>query len=483
MSDGSGGTDGTDEEDGLARMRREADRLGFDVSTAVLERCLEGARALEETAGALDDTDDVPVTTSPDVARSGTHGEFLGTYPEPRRERETGPLSGLRVAVKDNILAAGLPLTCGSDRVGVTPDGDAVVTERLLDAGASLVGKTNMDAFAFGPSGEFSDYEPIENPTAAERVPGGSSSGSGAAVAGGAVDVALGTDTGGSVRIPAACCGVVGAKPTHGLVPRHGFVSFAPSLDTIGPLADDVETAARALAVLAGPDERDPTAEGRLPDLEDGFSVPDGATVGLPEQFFAVTDDAVSDAVREAVAAADVAATAVDLPLGAVEQAYFLVGATEFVWYLDQLGVVRGQGTDYTAAVRAFLAAAREADLGDHVASRLLPSAYLDATTDGEAYLAARREVLAFTRRVESALASVDALVLPTIRTLPPKRGRMETTADMLTLLGNTAPFNLTRSPAVSVPVATVDGLPVSAQVVGRRFADLEALALADTLV
>lgn len=473
----------TDSETPHERMRAVAERLGFDPSETLLEQCLDTASDLDETAGELDAGSSVATTQSPNVAATDEHRAFLARYDHPRRESDDGRLSGLRVALKDNIAAANLPLTCGSDRVAVTPETDAAVTERLLDAGAVVVGKTNMDAFAFGPSGEFSDYGPVANPRAAGRVPGGSSSGSGAAVAAGAVDVALGSDTGGSVRIPAACCGVVGAKPTHGLVPRHGFVSFAPSLDTIGPLADDVETAAWALATLAGPDARDPTASARkLPSFEDGFSLPEDATVGLPTEFFEASDDEVVSPVREAVAAADIEAVECSLPLGAVEQAYFLVGATEFVWYLDQTGVVRGQGPDYTPAVRALLAAVKNADLGEHVASRLLAAAYLDAETDGEAYRAARQEAFAFEQRVAAVLKDVDALVMPTIRTLPPERGQMETTEDMLALLGNTAPFNLARTPAVSVPLAHVDELPVSAQVVGARFDDLRTLAVAEAI-
>lgn len=463
----------------IERMRIIAERLRFDLDESLLEQCVDTASELGETVNDLDADSSVDTTLSPDVEATGDHYEFLATYDEPRQDQETGPLADLRVVLKDNIAVANLELTCGSDRVAVTPETDAVVTERLLDAGAAVVGKANMDAFGFGPSGEFSDYGSVTNPYATDRIPGGSSSGSGAAVAGGAVDVALGSDTGGSVRIPAACCGIVGAKPTHGLVPRHGFVSFAPSLDTIGPLARDVETAARTLATLAGPDARDPTVSERgLPSFEDEFSLNEDATVGVPEEFFEVSDNEVAAPVREAVAAADVDVVECSLPRGAIEQAYFLVGATEFVWYLDQTGVIRGQGSDYTPAVRALLAAVKDADLGDHIARRLLAAAYLDAETDGESYRAARQEVLAFKRRLTSVLDDVDALVMPTIRTLPPEHGQMETTEDMLALLGNTAPFNLAGNPAISIPVASVQGLPVSAQVVGSRFDDLRTLAI-----
>ncbi|MBB6647816.1 amidase family protein [Halobellus ruber] len=276
----------------LERLRREADRLGFDVSTSVLENCLETAENLRTTARALDDRADVEVSTYPDVSSRGEYNELLAYYETARQRRATGPLSGLRVVIKDNISVADLPLTCGSKRIAVVPNTDATVTSRLLDAGAVLVGKANMDAFAFGPSGEFSDYDPVENPTYPDRVPGGSSSGSGAAVASGEAEIALGSDTGGSIRIPAAACGVIGMKPTHALVPRHGFVSFAPSLDTIGPLGRDIETVAKTLSVLAGPSIHDPTARDRsLPRFSEGFNLPENPTVGLPQEFFEAADN------------------------------------------------------------------------------------------------------------------------------------------------------------------------------------------------
>jgi aspartyl-tRNA(Asn)/glutamyl-tRNA(Gln) amidotransferase subunit A len=465
------------------RIRAVADRLGFEPPAELLEQSLETARSLRETAAELDAPDDVSVTTEPEVEPSDDRGALLATYEDPRREAETGPLAGETVAVKDNIAAADLPMTCGSERVATTPAVDAAVVERLLAAGGTLVGKTNMDAFALGPSGEFSDYARVENPVAPDRVPGGTSSGSGVAVAAGRVDAALGTDTGGSIRIPAACCEVVGVKPTHGYVPRHGFVSFGPSLDTIGPLARDVDTAARALAVTSGADPRDPTSAGTPPsDPADPLDRGGEVTVGLPGSFFGASDDGVAEAVRSAVGDAPLDATPVSLPLGAVEAAYFLIGATEFIWYVDQGGTVRGQGPDYSAAVRAFVAASKETDLGDHITRRVLPSAYLDAETDGDAYWRARREAISFRRRVDAALSEVDALVLPTIRTLPPEYGQMGSVEDMLTLLGNTAPFNLSGHPATSVPVERVDGLPVSAQVVGPRFGDLDTLSIAARL-
>lgn len=467
----------------IDRVRETAGRLGFDVDDDRLTQGVDDAASLGEIAADVDDDAGVTVKTPAKVTPRGDHDELLATYETPRQASQAGPLTDTRVALKDNIAASGLPMTCGSERVAVVSETDAVVTTRLLEAGAQLVGKANMDAFALGPSGEFSDHGTVQNPTASDRVPGGSSSGSGAAVAAETVDVALGTDTGGSIRIPAACCGIVGAKPTHGLVPRHGFVSFAPSLDAIGPLARDVETAVAGLEAIAGADARDPSTRARSFDVPgDWRALADDATVGLPQQFFDRSSDAVARAVRSAVEAAGLQTVPVELPLGHIERAYFLIGATEFVWFFHQMGIVRGQGPEYTATVHSFIDGVRSADLGGHVAGRLLGSGALDAETDGEAYRAARQEMTAFTERTEAALEDVSALVMPTIRTLPPKRGAMDTTEDMLTLLGNTAPFNAAGTPAATVPVAEVDGLPVSAQVVSPWFEDVTGLAVADRL-
>lgn len=423
-------------------------------------------------------------TTIEDAQSDDPYGALLAVYDEPRQPLSDGPLDGLTVAVKDTLAVAGLTMTAGTRSFSAVPDFDAATVSRLRQAGSTVTGKANLEAFAFGITGEHSGIQPVENPQYG-CVPGGSSSGCAAAVAGDLVDVGLGTDAGGSLRIPAACCGIVGAKPTHGTVPRHGLLDFAPSMDTVGPITQDVPSAARVLSVLAGRDLRDPSS---VPHRIDPNPVlEDTTTIGLPSGFLRRSDDAVCEPVRESVATvadeAEIQVREVDFPLEAIEAAYLSVAATEFAWMLRQTGTVRGQGTGYTETIRSGVERAKERGIeAEHMSQRVLPAAALDAATDGELYAAARRESQDFRRRLADAFESVDVLVTPTLRRLPPAKGETTTTADTLAILGNTAPFNLAGNPAVAVPTAEVDGLPTSAQVVAPEFEDDRALAVASIL-
>ena len=455
-----------------------ADELSLPTDGVDVEAVLSFARDL---------ADAVPDDPPPDVESIGRPGDdaynaFLAVYPEPRSTGAGGPLDGLSVAVKDNIAARGLEMTCGARGFSHVPSFDAVVVERLLDAGACLVGKTNMDAYAFGPAGQWSGFGQVTNPVAPDRVPGGSSSGSGAAVAAGLVDAALGTDTGGSVRSPAACCGVVGVKPTHRLVPRFGFVENMPSTDVIGPLARDVDTAARVLEAVAGHDPRDPTsAHAPVDGLADLGASPldaDGPiAVGLVESSLDLVTDEVASAIEAtADALADDGATVrpVDLEFGDVDRAYPL----SFGALRRQGFVTRGDGTGYDREWRTALSSAR---LTDHVAERLLPGALLDRLTDGASYVAAREEVRAFGGRLDELFRDVDVLLCPTLRMLPPEPGAVRSAEEGLKY-SLTKPFSLARVPAVSVPAGDVDGVPVSAQVVAPQFEDRRALRVAKTI-
>ena len=407
------------------------------------------------------------------------YNALLEIYETPRRRTDSGPLAGLRVAVKDNIASTGLRMTCGLRSMFYTPSFDAVVVERLLDRGGTLLGKTNMDAFAFGPAGQWSEFGTVENPRDPNRVPGGSSSGSGAAVAGGLVDIALGTDTGGSIRSPAACCGIVGIRPTHGLVPRYGMVELAPSADTIGPIARDVETAAIALEAIAGADVRDRTS---VPVPASCFERKDDLTVGIVRSTVDRSTPPVAECVEEAIdsmtASDEISVEDVDIAFGEVSKAFSICLGAEFAWLVRQSFTVRGEGTQYNPEFGRELA---DVTFNGHVASRILPGALLDEETDGHAYALARREVESFNRRLARLFETVDVLLTPTLRVLPPKYGEVRSSKDGLNYTF-TKPFSLTGGPVVSVPVGSREGLPVSAQLVAPPFRDGRAIQVARVL-
>lgn len=465
-----------------AVLRDLASVLGFDLDDQHIDKALNAATTLGETVETPDKSiaDRLQRDSAGSVA-TDEYGALLDTYDEPRTECDSGSLAGLDFAVKDVIAAANLRMTCGSDIFSCVPLTDAAVVSRLLDAGAQLWGKANTDAFAFGPTGEFSKRREVTNPIAPNRVPGGSSSGSAAAVAGNLVDFTLGTDTGGSVRIPSACCNVVGVKPTHSLVPRHGFVDLAPSTDTIGPIARNVETAGQVLETIAGPDPRDPTSSPlQTSTIMTEVNNASEFTIGVPSSFLEVSSEAVTGCVRElfadlrALPAVDTVEE-VDFTLGDIDKAYPLVLAAEFAWILRQSGIVRGQGTKYAEEWRQILSMYRES-LTDHVAMRVLPAAFLDKVTDGRSYVQGREEALAFGQRIDEQLSRYDVLLVPTLRVLPPRRGEITATEGLSDITGNTAPFSLVGNPVVTVPAGGVDGVPVGVQLIAQPFEDGTAL-------
>jgi Asp-tRNA(Asn)/Glu-tRNA(Gln) amidotransferase A subunit family amidase len=384
------------------------------------------------------------------------------------------------VAVKDNVAVRGVAMRAGTTALSVEQDRDATAVARLRDAGATLAGTTAMDALAFGTTGELAP-ERVANPNAAGRVPGGSSAGSGAAVAGDLVEAALGTDTGGSVRIPAAHCGVVGVKPTYGLVPRTGVAPLAPSMDHVGVLARDVETAAGVLGAVAGPDPGDPTTftasswdpEAPLDPLE---RTP---RVGLVEEAIEGTGDAVTDVVTGALERADASVESVSLP------AY---GETprinDALTLLEFASLLAGNGTCYRgpSGWNEALARARDLPLPDPVREMAaLGTALADEPDLRERAWSARAR---FCRVVAERFADsdLDVLVTPTTPTTAPERGAVSTLADVYETLRHTAPFDLTGSPAVSVPVGAVEGRPVGLQVVAPLGRDRLALRVARRL-
>jgi aspartyl-tRNA(Asn)/glutamyl-tRNA(Gln) amidotransferase subunit A len=302
-------------------------------------------------------------------------------------------------------------------------------------------------------------------------------------VAAGLVDAALGTDTGGSIRIPAACCGLVGVKPTHRLVPRHGLVELAPSADSIGPLARDVETAARVLETIGGYDPDDDLSTRATPApgaVAGATDAVDSLALGVPDSFLEVTDDAVvdefTDLEAELADESGVSVRRVSLDLAGVIPAYALIVSVEFLWLVRQGGVVRGEGAWYREEWREAFATFTESVLSDHVAERVLAGAVLDEETDGQAYVAARERCRRLRREIDRLFEDIDLLVTPTLRILPPEIGEVTYSESIVSVIGNTAPFNLSGHPAVTVPGGSVDGAPVGVQVVAEHLADGRAL-------
>jgi aspartyl-tRNA(Asn)/glutamyl-tRNA(Gln) amidotransferase subunit A len=452
----------------------EAERDGFTTEATTTAGLLGG---LEPTEFESEQATDV---------REGDdeHNAFL--YRCELSGGDAGELAGMDIAVKDNIAVAGVPMTCGSAAVAFEPAYSAAVVERLLAAGADLVGTTNMDEFAYFTTSETCAHGPVQNPNAA-GVPGGSSSGSGAAVAAGLVDAALGTDTGGSVRIPASFCGVVGFKPTFRTVPRFGFADLATSLDHIGPLAPDVETAAEVLAAIAGPDHRDPSTLGATTTaptegLDDSV---EGARVGLVTEAQRGADDDVAAAIERAaahLASAGATVEEVSLPGFDVQQIVnAAVTATEFTTLVAQAGQDYGVGTGYSEAWREAVATMDADAVGENVRARLVIGRALTQADDGAGYVAAQNTRQQFQAVVADRLDSYDALVLPTTPMTAPDFGAVTEDADLLRTIANTGPFNLTGNPALSVPLsagADGDGDPVGCQIVTDWYDEATAVAL-----
>jgi aspartyl-tRNA(Asn)/glutamyl-tRNA(Gln) amidotransferase subunit A len=395
---------------------------------------------------------------------------------------EVGPLAGVPIALKDNLCTRGIPTTCSSRILaGWLPPYDATVVTRLRDAGAVVVGKTNMDEFAMGSSTESSATGPTRNPRDIGRVPGGSSGGSAAAVAAGFAPLALGSDTGGSIRQPAALCGVVGLKPTYGTVSRYGLIAFASSLDQIGPFATTVSDAALLFDVIGGHDAADSTSLNRPTPrvqavLDEGIA---GMTVGVLTEFL---DGADPDVVARSRQAADACAAAgarveeVSVPevlLGL--SAYYLIAPAEASSNLARYDGVRfGLRVDGEDTV-AMNTATRSAGFGAEVKRRIMLGTYALSAGYMDAYYVQALKVR--TRIIEGFAAAYrrcDVLLGPTTPTTAFPIGAK--TGDPLSMYLSdvcTIPTNLAGHPAISVPFGTGDdGLPVGVQLLAPELSE-----------
>jgi aspartyl-tRNA(Asn)/glutamyl-tRNA(Gln) amidotransferase subunit A len=390
--------------------------------------------------------------------------------------RDRGPLHGIPIALKDNMTTRGIETTCSSQILaGYLPPYDATVVRRLRDAGAVVVGKTNLDEFAMGSSTENSAFGPTRNPWDTDRVPGGSSGGSAAAVAVGSALAALGSDTGGSIRQPAALSGVVGMKPTYGLVSRYGLVAFASSLDQIGPIARTVRDAALLLDVISGHDPHDATSYRQevspfLPALEEGAG---GLRVGVVRELSmeGIEPDvrAACDAVVEGLASEGAEVMEVSLPsTDYALSAYYLIAPAECSANLARYDGVRyGLRVD-GATVEEMMGRTRAQGFGPEVVRRVLLGTYaLSAGYYDAFYGQAQRVRTLVIRDFGAAYEKVDVLVSPTSPTTAFELGAR--TQDPLAMYMSdicTIPSNLAGDPAISVPVGLDrNGLPIGFQI------------------
>jgi aspartyl-tRNA(Asn)/glutamyl-tRNA(Gln) amidotransferase subunit A len=407
------------------------------------------------------------------------------------------PLLGIPVALKDLVSVKGGQATAGSRILeGYVAPYDAHVTERLKEAGAVILGKTNMDEFAMGSSNEHSAYGPVSNPWDLDTVPGGSSGGSAVAVAAGHVPLAIGTDTGGSIRQPAALCGIVGIKPTYGRVSRYGIVAFASSLDQIGPFARDTRDAATLLHTVAGRDERDSTSAPvpvpdellHLPASDDEAAVAlRGRRLGLPREYFiSGMDPDLERRIREAVAALEAAGATVDevsLPHTDYGLAtYYIVAPAEASANLARYDGIRYGLARRGGDVLADYLATRGSGFGPEVKRRIMLGTYALSAGYYDAYYLKAQKVRTLIKQDFDSVwaAGFDAIVAPTSPSVAFRFGsKLADPVAMYLSDACTLPVNMAGLPGMSIPCGLSEGLPVGLQLIGAAWSEAALFRLA----
>lgn len=405
-------------------------------------------------------------------------------------KEEIGLLAGLPIGIKDNINTEGVRTTCASQILhNYYPIYDATAMKHIHTGQAIMIGKCNMDEFAMGGSTENSGFHPTHNPWNIEHVPGGSSGGSAAAVASGEVYFALGSDTGGSIRQPAAYCGIVGLKPTYGRVSRYGLTAFASSLDQIGPLTKNVEDAAYVLQAIAAYDEYDSTsANVEVPDYLSALTQNvQGLKIGVPSQFIGEGIDAqVKERVLDALKQFEkMGATWEEVSLPHVDYAvatYYLLAPAEASSNLANYDGVRfGHRTDQPENLLDMYKKTRSEGFGDEVKRRIMLGTYALSSGYYDAYYLKAQKVRTLMREdFKQVFNNYDVIIGPTTPTPAFKIG--EQINDPLTMYLNdicTIPVNLAGLPAISVPCGQVDGLPVGLQIIGQPFDESTVLRVA----
>ncbi len=403
---------------------------------------------------------------------------------------ERGLLFGLPAGIKDNMVTEGLATTCASQFLSnYKPIYSATAVRKLDAAGAVTIGKLNMDEFAMGGSNENSSFHPTRNPWNTDYVPGGSSGGSAAAVAAGQVYFSLGSDTGGSIRQPAAYCGIVGLKPTYGLVSRFGLVAFASSLDQIGPLTKNVEDSAYVLQAIAGYDASDSTsANVEIPDYTAALTGDvKGLRIGVPKEYLgAGIDPRVKEAVMNALSVYEsLGATWEEISLPHTEYAiaaYYLLASSEASSNLARFDGVRyGVRADNPDNLIDLYRKSRSQGFGDEVKRRIMLGTYALSSGYYDAYYLKAQKVRTLIKGdFDKAFEQYDLIIGPTAPTPAFRIG--EQVGDPLTMYLNdicTIPVSLAGIPAISVPCGSADGLPIGLQIIGKAFDESTVLRAA----
>jgi len=403
---------------------------------------------------------------------------------------EASPLTGIPALIKDNMCTRGIRTTCSSHMLeNFVPPYNATVVERLNRAGMVMVGKGNMDEFAMGSSNEHSAFFATHNPWDLERVPGGSSGGPAASVAAGEAIYSLGSDTGGSIRQPASFCGVVGVKPTYGLVSRFGLVAFASSLDQIGPMTKDVTDAALVMNAIAGYDARDSTSVNRpVPDYTRSL-LPDlkGVRLGVPKEYFvAGMEDGVRKTIETAISKLEQLGASIDreVSLPSTKYAlpvYYIIAPSEAMANLARYdGVKYGYSHDGDSMWDA-MEKTRGHGFGPEVKRRIILGTYALSAGYYDAYYVKAQKVRTLIRReFDEAFKRFDALITPTSPTIPFKIG--EKTGDPFKMYLSdicTLPVNIAGIPGLSIPAGFCDGLPAGMQILGKPFSEEMLLRIA----
>jgi len=398
-----------------------------------------------------------------------------------------GTLSGIPYALKDNILAKGTKTTCASKILeNYISTYDATVTRKLKESGAVLVGKTNLDEFAMGSSTENSAFFPTKNPWDPSRIPGGSSGGSAAAVASREVPFALGSDTGGSVRLPAAFCGVIGFKPSYGLVSRYGLVAFGSSLDQIGPITHSVRDAALIAQLIYGKDPKDSTTVDRnidfLKEIEEDIN---GMKFALPKQFLeGKVDDAVLKGVEKLLRILERNGGKVEevsVPsLAYVVAVYYIIAPAEASSNLARYDGIRYGFREEADDLISAYTQTRGKGFGEEVTRRIMLGTFTLSAAYYEAYFDKAQKVRTLIKNeLTKIFESYDAIISPTSPTIAPKIGEIKDPLTYYLMDLYTIPANLAGLPAISMPIEFYRNLPIGVQIMGKRFDDPKVLKIA----